>query len=423
MVAAILSIGTELTRGEVVDRNGPMLAARLTAMGFDIRETCCVDDDFDRIADTIARLAASASVLVATGGTGPTSDDRTVPAVAKALGVGLVRDEDTLATIRRRVQSSGRAPSPALERLADVPEGAEVFPNPAGLTPPFRVTLGACTVFVLPGVPEQAERVFDEVLARRFVRLATPRGERRVLRTIGCAEVQITERLQGVEEKFPGVSLALRAVPPEVDVKVIVRDGDPTRARALVDAAASEVRARLGDAVFGEGDDAFAAAVGRALRARGYTLAVAESCTGGLIGAMLTAVAGSSDYLLLDAVTYANAAKERVLGVEPEILRGHGAVSAECVRAMALGARRVSGADIAVSVSGVAGPGGGSPERPVGTVWFGLSADGDDDVTVVQRHFKGDRAAVQRQAAYAALELVRARCQGPLPARMPSVCG
>lgn len=421
MVAAILSIGTELTRGEVIDRNGPMLASRLTAMGFDIRETACVADDVDRIAEIVACLADRAAVLVATGGTGATPDDRTVAAVARAVGVGVVRDEATLATIRRRAHMSGGAAADAAERQADVPEGAEVFANPAGLRPAFRVSLGACSVFVLPGEPHEAERVFDEVLARRLARHATARGDQRVLRTLGLDEVALGERLRGVEAMFPGVTIALRAEHPEVDVKVIAREGDASSARALVEAAANEVRGRLGDVVYGSGDDTFAAAVGRQLRARSYTLAVAESCTGGLIGAMLTAVPGSSDYLLLDAVTYANAAKERVLGVEPEILRGHGAVSAECVRAMAEGARRAVRADLAVAVSGVAGPAGGSSEKPVGTVFFAVaSARG---TTVRRLRFLGDRERVQRQAAWEALAMVREACRGPVETALSAVCG
>jgi nicotinamide-nucleotide amidase len=413
MVATILSIGTELTRGEVLDRNGPMLASRLTAMGFEVRAICCVDDDVDRIAEALTRLSASASLLIATGGTGPSSDDHTVAAVARALGVGLTQNDAALQANRRHLD--------AHEKLAQVPVGAEVLGGVTGFASAFRVTLQGCPVYVLPGAPEQAERAADELLPRQLVRLATPRGASRVLRTSGVEEAALAERLRGVEGAFPDVRLALRPVPPEVEVRVIVREGDAAAARARVDAAAEEVRVRLGDVVFGEEDESLAAVVGRALRSRGYTLSVAESCTGGLIGAMLTAVPGSSDYLILDAVTYANAAKERVLGVEPEILRGHGAVSAECVRAMALGARRVSGADISVAVSGVAGPGGGSPDKPVGLVWIAVATD--DEVDVVSRRFKGDRAAVQRAAAYAALELVRARCRGPLPARLLAVCG
>lgn len=417
MVAAILSIGTELTRGEVIDRNGPLLAGRLTTMGFDVRAMCCVDDDVDRITEVVRRLAAQSSLLVTSGGTGAGSDDCTVRAVAQALGVGTQLHEPTLHALRRRAGAE-----PVAERRAEVPEGAEVLGTLEGLAPAFRVQLGDCAVYVLPGTPDEAERAADEVLTRHLVHLASPRGATRVLRAYGLDETTIAARLAGVESRFDGVKIVLRAVSPEVEVRVIVRDEPSAAARARVDAAAGEVRAALGEVVFGEDDDAFAGAVGRGLRARGYTLAVAEACTGGLIGAMLTAVPGSSDYLLLDAVTYANTAKERVLGVAPELLRGYGAVSPECVRAMAVGALRVSGADLALSVSGVAGPTGGSAERPVGMVCFAL-ASGDDDVEVLERRFHGDRASVQRQAAYAALEMVRARCRGRMPARLPADCG
>lgn len=420
MVAAILSIGTELTRGEVVDRNGPFLASRLTTMGFEVSALCCVDDDLARISDAISHLARHASVLVTTGGTGAASDDLTVRAVARALGVGVVSHELTLHDLQRRAGADPEA-APTLDRRAEVPEGAEILGVPDGLPPTFRVSLNGCDVYVLPGTPHDAERAADEVLARQLVERASPRGASRVLRVYGFDESALRLRLGGLAERFSDVCLVIREEAPEIELRVVVREGSHSAARARVEAVASELRAALGDAVFGEGDDEFAAAVGHGLRARGYTLAVAESCTGGLIGAMLTAVPGSSDYLLLDAVTYANTAKERVLGVEPELLRGHGAVSAECVRAMALGARRVSGADLAVAVSGVAGPTGGSPERPVGTVFIALA--GDDGAEVLRWRFEGDRAAVQRRAAYAALEMIRAHCRGRLPARLPAVCG
>jgi nicotinamide-nucleotide amidase len=273
----------------------------------------------------------------------------------------------------------------------------------------------------MPGPPAEMEQVFEALVTRSLMRRARPQHHRVVLRTYGLSEPQMAERLGDLEALFAGLQVGYRAMLPEVDIALRVRDEDPAAARALVDRAAATVRARLGDAVFGEGDDSYAAAVGGALRRRGYTLAVAESCTGGLIGSMLTAVPGSSDYLLLDAVTYSNAAKERVLGVSAEVLRGYGAVSAECVRAMAEGARRLTGAELAVSVSGVAGPGGGTAEKPVGLVYFALASSAGTEV--VERHFRGDRAAVQRQAAYVALCLVRSACMGPVPSPQPTVCG
>lgn len=421
MQAAILSIGTELTRGEITDTNASWLAGRLTTLGFEVRELAVVDDDHERIAAALQRLGEASGVVLCTGGLGPTTDDLTVAAVARALGVETAHDPAALEALRRRFAAVGREPTAAAERQTLVPAGSEVLGNPAGLAPAFRARLGLGDFFFLPGVPAEMERIFEECVTRRIVALAAPRSHQVVLRTYGAGESAVGERLAGLAGAFPGVTVGYRARFPEVDVKLLARAADAHAARTLAERAADEARNRLGELVFGERDDPFAAAVGRALRARGWTLAVAESCTGGLLGAVLTAVPGASEYLLLDAVVYANAAKESVLGVPAEVLQAHGAVSAECVGAMAEGARRAVGADLAIAVSGVAGPTGGSSEKPVGTVFFGLaSARG----TVVRRlRFAGDRERVQRQAAWEALAMVRGACQGPVETALSSVCG
>ncbi len=421
MKASILSIGSELTRGEIVDTNAPWLAQRLTALGFEVCGTTCVADRAEHIRDALERLGATRQVVLVTGGLGPTSDDVTVGAAASVAGVGVVRDEAALEALRRRFQTLGKPVTPLAERQTEVPEGAEVLGNPAGMAPAFRMRVREADCFFMPGVPAEMERIFEACVVRRIGALATPRSYQIVLRTYGLGESAVGEKLAGVEAAFPGVTLAYRVRPPEVDVKVLARGEDVVTARALAERAAADVRVRLNDAVFGSDDEPYALAVGRALRSRGYTLAVAESCTGGLIGAMLTAVPGSSDYLLLDAVVYANVAKERLLRVPSEVLLGHGAVSAECVRAMADGARRVAGSDLAVSVSGIAGPSGGSPEKPVGTVYFALSSE--RGTTVCERRFVGDRAAIQRQASYVALSMIRKACLGPVDSRQASVCG
>ncbi len=421
MKASILSIGSELTRGEIVDTNAPWLAQRLTALGFEVDGVTTVPDDEGRIRDALTALGAQHRVVIATGGLGPTGDDVTVAAAARAAGVEVTRDATAMEGVRRRFQMLGKTLNPLAERLADVPAGSEVLGNPSGLAPAFRVRVGEAECFFLPGVPAEAERIFDELVTRRIGALATPRSYQIVLRTYGLGESAVADRLVGLEAQVSGLTVGYRVRSPEVDVKLLVRSEDRSTARALAERAAREARARLGDVVFGTDDEAFAAVVGRALRHRSTTLAIAESCTGGLIGAMLTAVPGSSEFLLLDAVVYANAAKERVLRVPAEVLLGHGAVSEECVRAMADGARRIADATMAVAVSGIAGPSGGSPEKPVGTVFLALSTERGTEV--IARRFAGDRASVQRQAAYAALAMVRRACVGPVETLQTSVCG
>jgi nicotinamide-nucleotide amidase len=224
-------------------------------------------------------------------------------------------------------------------------------------------------------------------------------------------ESGVAQALQHLEKEHEGLTLGYRAHFPEIEVKVHVRDTSPQAAEERAHAIAAQARRLLGDAVFGGRSDSFAAVVGSALRDKGKTLAIAESCTGGQIGEMLTRIPGASDYLLLDAVVYSNLAKERVLGVQEETLRAHGAVSSETAAAMAEGALRVAGADIAVSTTGIAGPGGGTEDKPVGTVWFGLARKGEPTLT---RHRKlpWERARVQTLSAYIALELVRRAALG-----------
>lgn len=249
----------------------------------------------------------------------------------------------------------------------------------------------------------------QRIFADRVQPELAPRAERRShqirLRTFGLPESVVGERLAGIEEANPGITLGYRASFPEIEVKVFARAGSASEAEELASRVAREVRGRLGDAVYGEGDDTYPAYVGRVLRDRNYTLALAESCTGGMVGSLLTDVPGSSDYLLLDAVTYSNASKTRILGVSSEILRAYGAVSSECAAAMADGARRVADADIAVSVTGIAGPGGGTEDKPVGTVWFGL-ARRDRETTTELVRLHGDRWRIRRMAAHLALRMI-----------------
>jgi nicotinamide-nucleotide amidase len=410
MTCAVLCIGTELTRGELVDTNGPWLAASLTDLGFEVLEKATVDDDRARIIAAVKRLAGQAKVIVCTGGLGPTTDDLTSEAVAEALGEPLERHEPSLDHIRRRLEKFGRTVSPTNAKQADFPRGADILPNPIGTAPGFEVTIAGARLFFMPGVPREMKRMFEEQVTPRIRALAPNESYQVRLRTFGLPESVVGERLGGVEEAFPGVTIGYRAHFPEIEVKVLAhgtRDGQGA-ARALCERATVEVRTRLADVIYGERDDTFAGVVGRALRGRGFTLAIAESCTGGLVGHMVTREPGASDFLLVDAVTYANSAKTRLLGVGEDVLRGHGAVSAEVAAAMAEGVRRVSDADIALSLTGVAGPSGGSAEKPVGTVYLALASS--KGTIVKHRVFGGDRLQIQTLASYAGLQLVREAC-------------
>ena len=419
MTCAVLSIGTELTRGELVNSNAAWLSAGLTDLGFEVVEHDVVDDDQDRIIAALERLAKFADVIVCTGGLGPTTDDLTTVAVAAALGVGLVRDEASLDHIRRRFERLGRPMSDSNAKQADFPEGSTVLANPIGTAAGFEAKVHNARAYFMPGVPHEMKRMFDEQVVPRIRDIAPNDSHQIRFRTFGSPESVVGEKLAGVEEAFPGVTIGYRAHFPEIEVKVLARMPGPASrrlgdvlpvdpqavVRELAERAAAEVAARLGDIVYGDGDDTFAGVVGRALRTRGWTLAIAESCTGGLVGHMITKEPGASDYLLLDAVTYANSAKQSVLGVDEDVLRGHGAVSPECAARMAEGARRVSGSDVALAITGIAGPGGASDNKPVGLVFFAIATK--DGTEVKERRFNGERLWIQTLASYVGLQMVK----------------
>ncbi len=424
--AGVLSVGTELVRGELVNTNAAWLGEQLTRLGYEVLEQTSVSDDADQISAAIRRLAHATkgsdpiSIVMVTGGLGPTSDDRTALAAANAAGVGLEHDPETLRRIQRRWVERGTEMPASNRKQAEVPAGAAVFANPVGTAPGFSVQVNGCRFFFLPGVPGEMKRLFEDAVLREIAAGMERTTEQIHLRTFGLPESAIGDLLDGVEEAHPGVELGFRAHFPEIEVKVLARASSAGEAEQLARRAAAEVRRRLGDVVYGEVGDSFPGAVGDILRSRGCTLALAESCTGGMVGAMLTSVPGSSEFLLLDAVVYSNAAKSHILGVQEEVLRGHGAVSLETAEAMADGALRVSGADMAVSVTGIAGPGGGTDSKPVGTVWFGVARRGRPTVSQ-HRRFAGDRERIRTLASYHALRLIEAAAvDKPIVSTSPS---
>lgn len=410
MSIALLSIGTELTRGEIVDTNAGWLAATLTEEGFEVASANAVPDDPDRIVREIRRLAEDNEVLIASGGLGPTSDDLTAECVARAAEVDLVLDESALLAIRRRVEGRGKPMTPHHEKQARVPHGAELCANADGTAPGFSVKLGKCTMFFLPGVPREMKRMFREQVLPKL-RPNAPNDSFVVrLRTFGLPESTAAQLLEGVEQELEGISLGYRVHFPELDVKIQARGRTQSEARERAIEVAGVVRDKLGDVVYGEGDDTLASITGRALRARGWRLAVAESCTGGLISHLLTSFPGASEFLIGSAVVYANSAKTRLLGVSEDTLRGHGAVSPEVAAEMAQGARRLCEVDVGLSVTGIAGPSGGTSTKPVGLVYWAVSHPGG--TIVRERVFHGDRNEVQVHAAHAAMDLLRRTAAG-----------
>jgi nicotinamide-nucleotide amidase len=407
LTAAIFSIGTELTRGELVNGNAAWLADQLTQLGFECTEHLTVDDDIERIVASLKALSSRHGVVLCTGGLGPTTDDLTTEAVAKALGVPLERHPASLERIAAFFAARGRTMSPSNEKQADFPRGAQVLQNDLGTAPGFGVSLGAARLFFMPGVPREMKHLFEDRILPQIAGLVVRTTHQIHLRTYGLPESTLGDLLKGVEGQFPGVTIGYRASFPEIELKVHARADDHASATSLAERATEEVRRRIGDIEFGGRSDSFPGAVGRTLRERGLTLSVAESCTGGLIGSMLTSVPGSSEFLLLDAVVYANAAKTAVLGVSEEILRAFGAVSEETAVAMVRGALRVTDADLAVAVTGIAGPGGGTDEKPVGTVYVAVATrSGQLHVRNLKLAY-GTREWIRTASAYAALRMVQ----------------
>jgi nicotinamide-nucleotide amidase len=412
--AEILAVGDELLRGDVLNTNATWLATRLKEIGLPLRQVTEVGDSLEPLVQTLREATTRCDVLVITGGLGPTDDDRTREAVARAAGQELVLCTDALSTIRQRF--AGHSLTPNNEKQAWMPKDAEVLPNDRGTAPGFMLLAGTCRLFCLPGVPVEMRWMFDTHVAPRLRGVATP-ALIRSLKVFGLAESQIVHRLADLLRELPegrcSATVHYRTSFPENEVILVVRptsDAESGEAAALLGRLEAEARNRLGRHVFSADGASFSEVVVDDLRKVGATLALAESCTGGLVGDLLTAAPGSSDVFGLGVIAYGDKFKRRVLGVPEEILLRYGAVSRECVEAMARGVRELADATLGLAVSGIAGPDGGTEEKPVGTVHIALaSAEG---VRHLLRRFPFERQRVKLLSAYVALSLVRHHLAG-----------
>lgn len=412
MSAAILCIGTELTRGEIQNTNATWLANELSGLGLAVNTIEVVADDVDRIVSTLRRLCMDCDILVCTGGLGPTTDDITAASVAKLLGVPLVRDPASLDVITRLVESHGRTMTESNAKQADFPRGATVLPNPLGSAPGFAVSVEGARAYFMPGVPREMYRMFDDHVAPHASTLVDDPIVQRKLTAFRLPESGLNDMLAGTEERF-GVTVGYRAHFPVVEVKLLASGASPLGSAANRTSRALEhVRRVLGDYVVAEGNTTLVEAAIDAVRARGWKLALAESCTGGLVAHLLTCYS-VSDLFLGSAVTYANEAKERLVGVRPATLERHGAVSPEVSREMARGALDAFGADVALAITGVAGPAGGTRKKPVGLVYLSVATSDADTPLELRRVF--DRHRIQSWAAHNGIELVRRVALGLSP--------
>jgi nicotinamide-nucleotide amidase len=411
MFAEILTIGDELTRGEIVDTNSSWLAARLWDLDVTVRWMTSCRDDPDDMRRALTDATGRADVVLCSGGLGPTEDDLTVDVVAALAGVAPVIEPTARAQMEAWLTARG-APVAAIQlRQVRVPEGARVYANRAGLAPGFEVAIGGVPVLCMPGVPRELHAIVEDgvgprVAGLRDARGAPPRIAREIFRVFGRGESQISEACRGVVDGVLGASIHYQVKFPETLVKIVVRDPDVAAAQARLADIRSALVTRLGKHLYGTGEAALPVVLGRALTDRGLRIATAESCTGGLIGELITAVPGSSAYFVGGAIVYANDEKVRQLGVRPETLAAHGAVSEACVREMATGALERFGVDLAVATTGVAGPGGGTADRPVGTVWLAVAKKGGE-VTTKLLHWPHARDMIRLLTAWWAMALVR----------------
>ena len=400
---AVLTIGDELLDGSLSDSNTARIASLLGAQGLTLRESLTIGDREADIITALLSLVKQQDVVIVTGGLGPTADDLTARAAAKAFNRRLVLNDEALQQIREYFLTLGRPMHPRNEKQALMPQKVLVMPNRIGTAPGFILHQDGHDLFFLPGVPEEMVAMLKaEVMPHLRQRSsAHARQQERVLRVFGLSEPKIEALIEqaglptdlriafGVE--FPFVLLKLRA------------SGDG--AAALLEQAETSARQTLGDCVVARGSESLVQVVGRQLTAAGKTLALAESCTGGLLSTLLTEEPGASTFLERTAVVYANQAKSDWLGVSNEILEQEGAVSEACALAMAQGMRRAAGSDLALAITGIAGPDGGTGQKPVGTVFLALCAD--DLEQVKGYRFGGNRQQIRLLAANMALDWIR----------------
>ncbi|HXT14024.1 MAG TPA: competence/damage-inducible protein A [Gemmatimonadaceae bacterium] len=412
MITAVelVTIGDELLLGFTVDTNGAHAARELATIGLRIAQRTSVGDDAADIARAVRDALDRTGAVITTGGLGPTSDDLTKPSIAAIFGRAMHLDEAHVAWMEERWRKRFNAPLPASNRnQAMIPDGAVKLTNNHGSAPGIWLEDDRGRwVAMLPGVPREMRGMLaDTIVPRLRERYTTGTVVRSLtLRTTGIGESLLADRIEAMDGgPLAGVSLAYLPSIAGVDLRLTVRDLPADRADATLETAASRLRSHVGDAIYGEDDADLAAIVLEMLRRRGLTLAVAESCTGGLLGARLTAIPGSSDVVRGGVIAYHNDIKRDLLGVEDSVLREHGAVSEEVVRHMATAARAVAKANVGLGITGVAGPGGGTPEKPVGTVWIGADVEGT--VTAKQLNLWGDRDEIRQRSAQWTMELLR----------------
>jgi nicotinamide-nucleotide amidase len=419
MIAHILSTGDELLQGQIIDTNSGFLCNGLKEMGIQVQKMTSVGDDVESMASAIQEISVQADLCLVTGGLGPTGDDLTALACSKAAEVRLELDKDALASMHAYFKQKGFQWSRANEKQAMLPVTSTMIANHSGTAPGFYIKINTCLFVFMPGVPSEMKMMFEQEI-KALVKQKFGLDQDILIQRFtifGLPESMVGSKLKGFERKFPYMQLGFRVDFPVIEVKIMVKpshasfqdrdntDSDMARAKHWV-------MEQLGDKVVSACGSSMAREVGDLLTRAGQTLAVAESCTGGLIAHMITNEPGSSDYFLFSGVTYSNAAKINILNVQEETLVKYGAVHEQTAIEMARGARRISGADFAVSTTGIAGPGGGSVDKPVGMVCIGLAGPSVSMARTCQ-FLLNDRDKNKKIFAATALDLLRRHLISP----------
>jgi nicotinamide-nucleotide amidase len=406
--AEIIAIGSELLTPDHADTNSLWLTEKLNGIGIEVKLKTIVGDDDARLEETIRDAVKRSSVVIMTGGLGPTEDDITRKVAARAMGRRLMLNEKVLEEIAARFLSFGRKMPQINSRQAMVIDGASILDNPNGSAPGLHLEHEGREVILLPGPPREMRPMFEDfVLPKLRAKAGDVRVVRRVLRVAAMGESAVDERIAPVYSQYKNPQTTILFNRSEIEIHLTAQAKTEQDAELLLDGLAGQIEERLGDAIFAFRGETMEEVVGLRLAVNGFTLAVAESCTGGLIAQRLTEIPGSSVFFMEGVVAYSNDAKVRTLGVEAELIARHGAVSAEVAEAMAEGVRLRAETDFGLSVTGIAGPGGGSEEKPVGLVYIALSDDAHTEHRKLM--LPGDRYLIRWRSSQAALDLLRRR--------------
>ncbi|MBP5200546.1 MAG: competence/damage-inducible protein A [Schwartzia sp.] len=407
MIAELVTTGSELLLGQIVNTNAAYLARELNKMGFDVCFQTTVGDNRERMKEVLAHALSRADIVITSGGLGPTRGDITKEVSAEVMGLGMALNEECATRLKAFFARVGREMTENNLRQAMIPDGAHVFVNHAGTAPGVAMEKNGKLLVNLPGPPTEMKDMFRRSLAPFLTeKFGVPAVIlSRVLHTFGIGESMLETKLDDLVLAQKNPTLAFLVRPTGVIVRITAKAENGEAARRLIEPMEKEIRARLGDLVYGADDETMEEVVGRELASHGFTAATAESCTGGLVASRLTDVAGSSEYVKGGVVSYTDEVKAEVLGVSRELLTKEGAVSEAVARAMAEGVRKKIGADFGVSTTGLAGPGGGTAETPVGTVFIAVAGPKGTDAE--KYFFTGKRGQVKFRASQAALAMLR----------------